>query len=59
MLGGDFNLRAPAWPGFTRVGGRDVDHLFVAGARADGEAAVLDRGDLSDHPPLAATIVID
>ena len=31
VLGGDFNLRAPEWDGFARVGGHDVDHLFTAG----------------------------
>jgi endonuclease/exonuclease/phosphatase family metal-dependent hydrolase len=59
VLGGDFNLRSPSFEGFTWLGGRDVDHLFVAGLRAEGETEVLDRGTLSDHPPLAATIVID
>jgi endonuclease/exonuclease/phosphatase family metal-dependent hydrolase len=56
VLGGDFNLRQPAFDGFTRVGSRDVDHLFVAGLEPCGEADVLDRGALSDHPPLVATV---
>jgi endonuclease/exonuclease/phosphatase family metal-dependent hydrolase len=55
-LGGDFNLRQPEFDGLTRVASRDVDHLFVAGLRAQGEAQVLDRGRLSDHPPLVATL---
>jgi endonuclease/exonuclease/phosphatase family metal-dependent hydrolase len=55
VLGGDFNLRQPAFEGMTRVASRDVDHLFVAGLDADGEAEVLDRGVLSDHPPLVAS----
>ncbi len=55
ILGGDFNLREPAFDGFTRVASRDVDHLFVAGLQPIGEAAVLERGALSDHPPLVAS----
>jgi endonuclease/exonuclease/phosphatase family metal-dependent hydrolase len=54
VLGGDFNLRDPRWPGFTAAGGNDVDHVFTAGAlRAVGAAEVLDRGQLSDHAPVA------
>jgi endonuclease/exonuclease/phosphatase family metal-dependent hydrolase len=57
VLGGDFNLRAPQWPRFTAVGGHDVDHLFIAGAlSARGGAQVLDRGELSDHAPVAADV---
>jgi endonuclease/exonuclease/phosphatase family metal-dependent hydrolase len=60
VLGGDLNLRAPAPGGLTAVASRDVDHVFVNGLRADGEAQLLARtaaGDagvveLSDHPPL-------
>jgi endonuclease/exonuclease/phosphatase (EEP) superfamily protein YafD len=55
ILGGDFNLRAPEFDGMTRIASRDVDHLFVAGLQPAGEAAVLDRGALSDHPPLVAS----
>jgi endonuclease/exonuclease/phosphatase family metal-dependent hydrolase len=57
VLGGDFNLRAPAWPGFARVGGHDVDHVFIAGALGTrGGAQVLDRGTLSDHAPVAVDL---
>lgn len=57
VLGGDFNLRAPVWPGFARVGGHDVDHVFIAGALgARGGAEVLDRGTLSDHAPVAVDL---
>jgi endonuclease/exonuclease/phosphatase family metal-dependent hydrolase len=59
VVGGDFNLRAPAFDGVRHIAGRDVDHLFVAGARVEGDPAVLERGRLSDHPPLMASIVID
>jgi endonuclease/exonuclease/phosphatase family metal-dependent hydrolase len=56
VFGGDFNLRAPAFAGLEPVGGRDVDHLFVAGLAPRAAAEVLDRGALSDHPPLAAPV---
>jgi endonuclease/exonuclease/phosphatase family metal-dependent hydrolase len=57
VLGGDFNLRAPEWDGFVRVGGHDVDHLFTAGAvEGRGGVEVLDRGALSDHAPVAAEL---
>ena len=57
VLGGDFNLRAPEWPGFARVGGHDVDHVFIAGPlQARGTAQVLDRGALSDHAPVAVAL---
>jgi endonuclease/exonuclease/phosphatase family metal-dependent hydrolase len=57
VLGGDFNLRAPEWQGFARVGGHDVDHLFTAGAvEGRGGAVVLGRGTLSDHAPVAADL---
>jgi endonuclease/exonuclease/phosphatase family metal-dependent hydrolase len=56
--GGDFNLRHPVFDGLTHVGGHDVDHIFVAaGLRAPHGAEVLDRGALSDHAPVAATLV--
>lgn len=56
-VGGDFNLRRPEFPGLRHVAGRDVDHVFVAdGVRAEGGYAVLERGVLSDHPPLAVTV---
>jgi endonuclease/exonuclease/phosphatase family metal-dependent hydrolase len=57
VLGGDFNLRAPAWPGFAEVARRDVDHILVAGRlQRDGEPELLDRGRLSDHVPLAVDL---
>jgi endonuclease/exonuclease/phosphatase family metal-dependent hydrolase len=57
VLGGDFNLREPEFDGLTRVASRDVDHLFVAGLEPVGAPEVLDRGRLSDHPPLVATVM--
>jgi endonuclease/exonuclease/phosphatase family metal-dependent hydrolase len=57
VLGGDFNLRAPQWPGFVPAGGHDVDHVFTAGAvRALGAAEALERGELSDHAPVAVDL---
>jgi endonuclease/exonuclease/phosphatase family metal-dependent hydrolase len=59
VLGGDFNLRDPRWPGFERVAGHDVDHIFIAGGlAAAGGAEVLDRGALSDHAPVAADVCL-
>lgn len=55
VLGGDFNLREPELDALTRIASRDVDHLFVAGLQPVGEADVLERGPLSDHPPLVAS----
>ena len=41
VLGGDFNLRELALPGFAHAGGHDVDHVFVHGLRRrrDGRGA--------------------
>jgi endonuclease/exonuclease/phosphatase family metal-dependent hydrolase len=59
VFGGDFNLRAPQWPGFAAAGGHDVDHVFTAGAvTAVRAAAVLDRGALSDHAPVAVDLAL-
>ena len=59
ILGGDFNLRDPRWPGFERVAGHDVDHIFIAGAlAAAGSADILDHGTLSDHAPVTAKLTL-
>jgi endonuclease/exonuclease/phosphatase family metal-dependent hydrolase len=55
VFGGDLNLRAPRIDGFTHVGGRDVDHLFVRHLEAMGPER-LERGTLSDHVPLRFTL---
>jgi endonuclease/exonuclease/phosphatase family metal-dependent hydrolase len=56
LFGGDVNLRhPPRLPGLVRVAGNHVDHLFTTGSPGR-DAAVLDRGSLSDHPPVAVTI---
>jgi endonuclease/exonuclease/phosphatase family metal-dependent hydrolase len=56
LFGGDVNLRHPPdLPGLIRVAGNHVDHLFTTG-RPGRDAAVLERGPLSDHPPVAVTV---
>jgi endonuclease/exonuclease/phosphatase family metal-dependent hydrolase len=56
VFGGDLNLRGPSFDGVTLVASRDVDHLFVAGLEPAGSSEVLDRGTLSDHPPLVVDV---
>jgi endonuclease/exonuclease/phosphatase family metal-dependent hydrolase len=57
VVGGDFNLREPRFDGLRHIGERDVDHIFVGdGVEAVSPAEVLDRGSLSDHPPLVVTV---
>ena len=57
IFGGDVNLaRPPAFPGLVHLGGNHVDHLFSDGRPAAGRREVLDRGSLSDHPPVAVTV---
>jgi endonuclease/exonuclease/phosphatase family metal-dependent hydrolase len=55
--GGDFNLREPQFNGLRHAAERDVDHIFIgAGLQLIGPPEVLDRGALSDHPPLVVTV---
>jgi endonuclease/exonuclease/phosphatase family metal-dependent hydrolase len=57
VFGGDINLkRPPALDGLVHVAGNHVDHLFADGRPAAGRAQVLQRGPLSDHPPVAVTL---
>ena len=57
VFGGDVNLkRPPDFPGLVHVAGNHVDHLFTDGRTAAGEVEVIDRGVLSDHPPVAVTL---
>jgi endonuclease/exonuclease/phosphatase family metal-dependent hydrolase len=56
VLGGDFNLRELALPGFVHAGGHDVDHVFLHGLGAAGPVEVLERGRLSDHAPVRVAI---
>jgi endonuclease/exonuclease/phosphatase family metal-dependent hydrolase len=54
VFGGDLNLRAVSLPGLRHVAGHHVDHLFSDGR--PGVPEVLDRGRLSDHPPVRVTL---
>ena len=56
VFGGDVNLRHPELRGLVHVAGNHVDHLFTDGRPAAGRGQVLDRGPLSDHPPVAVTL---
>jgi endonuclease/exonuclease/phosphatase family metal-dependent hydrolase len=57
IFGGDINLkRPPEFPGLVHLGGNHVDHLYTDGRPAAGKREVLDRGPLSDHPPVAVTL---
>lgn len=56
ILGGDFNVRSLSLDGLGYAGGHDVDLVFAAGLAPVEEAAVLDRGTLSDHAPVLATL---
>lgn len=60
VLGGDFNLRGLALDGYACAANHDVDYVFVRPpAHGLGEpAAVLDRGRLSDHAPVAVTVAL-
>src|SRR4051794_27594664 len=55
LFGGDVNLHAPRLPGVVHVGGNHVDHFFTDGRRARS-VEVLERGRLSDHPPVRVTL---
>jgi endonuclease/exonuclease/phosphatase family metal-dependent hydrolase len=57
IFGGDINLkRPPEFPGLVHLGGNHVDHLFSDGRPPAGRPEVLERGPLSDHPPVAVTL---
>lgn len=56
VVGGDLNLRKVEWPGFAHAGSSDVDHIFVRGVSVVERGAVLERGRLSDHAPLAVVV---
>ena len=56
LFGGDVNMRGkPELPGALRVGGNHVDHLYTHGQPAQ-RVEVLERGKLSDHPPVRVTL---
>ena len=57
IFGGDINLKhPPAFPGLVHLAGNHVDHIFTDGRPAAGKGQVIDRGVLSDHPPVAVTL---
>jgi endonuclease/exonuclease/phosphatase family metal-dependent hydrolase len=57
IFGGDINLKhPPEFPGLLHVAGNHVDHLFTDGRAAAGKGQVVNRGVLSDHPPVAVTL---
>jgi len=56
LLGGDFNVRAPAAAGFEPLGGHGVDHVLGHNVRALAPPAVPERGTLSDHAPVAVCV---
>lgn len=57
VLGGDLNLSGrPELPGLRHVAGNHVDHVLVSGLEPAGLGEVLDRGTLSDHPPVAVDL---
>jgi endonuclease/exonuclease/phosphatase family metal-dependent hydrolase len=56
VFGGDVNLKHPSFPGLVHVAGNHVDHLFTDGRKAAGKGQVIDRGPLSDHPPVAVAL---
>lgn len=59
VLGGDFNVRTLSLEdfGFRFAGGHDVDLVFARGlSPTAGGAEVLERGSLSDHAPVVATL---
>jgi len=59
LLGGDFNVRAPAATGFHHLGGHGVDHVLGHGMRAAGPTVIPERGPLSDHAPVIVLVTHD
>ena len=57
VLGGDFNVRSLSLDGYEHVAGHHVDHVYVHGITGDpATAGTLERGELSDHDPVAVTV---
>ncbi|HEY4278040.1 MAG TPA: endonuclease/exonuclease/phosphatase family protein, partial [Conexibacter sp.] len=57
VLGGDFNVRDPALPGFAPAGGHRVDYVFACcGFAPAGPRTLLERGGLSDHAPVRVVL---
>ncbi len=62
IVGGDLNVRDPSPPApLLHVAGRGVDHIYAANGVVPAPGTrreLLDRGDLSDHVPVRATVAI-
>ena len=56
VLGGDFNVRDPAMPGFVDAAWHGVDHVWARGLTKAAPGERLDRGTLSDHAPVRAVL---
>jgi endonuclease/exonuclease/phosphatase family metal-dependent hydrolase len=55
LFGGDINLKGrPELKGYVWLGGNHVDHLY--GHAPSTHREVLERGRLSDHPPVRVTL---
>jgi endonuclease/exonuclease/phosphatase family metal-dependent hydrolase len=56
LLGGDFNVPAPAASGFHDLGGHGVDRILGHGLRTAGAPQLPDRDGLSDHAPVIVAL---
>jgi endonuclease/exonuclease/phosphatase family metal-dependent hydrolase len=56
VLGGDTNTRHPKAGDLRKLGGHDVDFVLARGWKRAGPVAILERGTLSDHAPVAMTL---
>jgi endonuclease/exonuclease/phosphatase family metal-dependent hydrolase len=57
LLGGDFNVRSLSLEGYEHVAGHHVDHVYVHDLAGDpASATTLERGELSDHAPVAVSV---
>jgi endonuclease/exonuclease/phosphatase family metal-dependent hydrolase len=56
LLGGDLNVLDPVAAGLEHLAGHGVDHLLGHRLRVLGAPEIPDRGHLSDHAPLIATL---
>lgn len=56
VLGGDFNVPELSLAGFALAASHDVDYVFVRGRASIDDSSVVERGVLSDHAPVLATV---
>ncbi len=59
VLGGDFNERGLTLEGYSQLAVHDVDYVFGGSGLTGSDVAVLERGRLSDHAPVAVTICVE